>query len=52
VDDPLTWFETVPPKVLDLWMALEELRNEEQDGHGEMMDPSQAHKALSGAFGK
>ena len=48
IDDPVAWLNAVPPKVVDLWIAHEELREEE--GHGEMTDPESAYDALTKAF--
>ena len=46
IDDPVSWFNSVPAQVVDFWLALESVRSDESEGIGEMMSPEKAHKRL------
>ena len=49
IDDPVTWFNAVPPQVVDQWIAFEIVRAEDQDGKGKkgMVSPLEALQQIN-----
>ena len=55
IDDPICWFNRVPPHVVDWWLAFYLVQSEEleaaSDSGKQKMDPMKAYEALSRQYG-
>jgi len=51
ISDPVSWINNTPPKVLDLWIALEAVRAKEKSNESEMMTPEEALERLNSQHG-
>ena len=51
IDDPVEWFNTVPPVVVDRWLAYRIVQADESPDGNEMMNPEDALRKLGGLNG-
>jgi len=52
IDDPISWFNAAPPKVVDSWIAYESVLADERTAtNDESVSPAKALEQLSEKYG-